>query len=114
MLKIKWLILLIITVGLILLISPLSLARDADIDPEQCSYNGIPLYGKVQFVESFPDLEIKFVESFPDLEVKFVENFPDDCGEWEIVTSFPDFTIKPVTSFPDLEVEIVESFPGIP
>lgn len=111
--KIKWFCLLMITIGLIFLISPLSLAR-TKIDPDQCSYNGIPLYGKVKFVESFPDLEIEFVDSFPDLEVQFVENFPDDCGKWQVVDSFPDFTIKPVTSFPDLEVEIVENFPGIP
>lgn len=81
---------------------------------DSCFYNGIPLHGKVKFVESFPDFKIKFVNSFPDLKVKFVEHFPDDCGEWQVVESFPDFKVKIVESFPDFEVKVVESFPGMP
>lgn len=81
---------------------------------DSCFFNGIPLHGKVKFVESFPDIKIKFVTSFPDLKVKFVDHFPDDCGEWQIVESFPDFKVKVVESFPDIEVEVVESFPGMP
>ncbi|MBT8379259.1 MAG: hypothetical protein KJN64_08510 [Ignavibacteria bacterium] len=84
------------------------------IDEEECSFNGIKLYGKIQFVESFPDITIKVVESFPDLEVKIVDSFADDCGEWQIVDSFPDIKIKIVESFPDLKIKFVESFPGIP
>ena len=83
-------------------------------DEEECSFNGIKLHGKIQFVESFPDLTIKVVESFPDLKVKIVDSFPDDCGEWQIVDSFPDIKVKIVESFPDLEIKFVESFPGIP
>ena len=78
-----------------------------------CEWEGIELHGKVEFVNSFPDLKIEFVTSFPDIKVKFVESFPDDCGEWQIVTSFPDFTVQVVDSFPDLKVEQVESFPGM-
>lgn len=89
-------------------ISPLSSELDS------CFYHGIPLYGKVKFVESFPDIKIKFVTSFPDLKVKFVSSFPDDCGEWQIVESFPDFRVQVVESFPDVKVEVVESFPGLP
>lgn len=82
-------------------------------DLDDCSFNGIPLYGKVQFVTSFPDIKIQFVESFPDIKVQFVESFPDDCGQWQIVESFPDFTVQVVESFPDIKVETVNSFPGI-
>lgn len=78
-----------------------------------CEYKGIKLYGKVQFVESFPDIKIKYVESFPDIKVKFVESFPDKCGEWQVVNSFPDFKVQIVSSFPDLKVKTVESFPGM-
>lgn len=81
---------------------------------DSCFYQGIPLSGKVKFVESFPDIKVKFVTSFPDLKVKFVSSFPDDCGEWQIVESFPDFTIQVVESFPDMEIKVVESFPGLP
>jgi hypothetical protein len=81
---------------------------------ESCEYDGIPLHGKVQFVESFADFKIEYVESFPDLKVKFVTSFPDECGEWEVVESFPDFKVEVVESFADIKVEVVESFPGLP
>lgn len=77
-----------------------------------CTYNGIPLYGKVQFVTSFPDIKIQYVNSFPDLKVKFVDGFADDCGEWQEVNSFPDFKVQVVESFPDIKIQIVDSFPG--
>ena len=78
-----------------------------------CSWNGIPLYGKVQFVESFPDIKIEVVESFPDLRVQIVESFPDECGKWQVVESFPDFKVQVVESFGDIKVEYVEGFPGM-
>ena len=86
---------------------------DEPINKEACSWNNFPLYGKVQFVESFPDIKVQIVESFPDLKVKFVESFPGDCGEWQIVESFPDVKIQIVESFPDIKVQFVESFPGV-
>jgi hypothetical protein len=84
------------------------------VDKETCSLNGIKLHGKVQVVESFPDLKVQVVSSFPDLKVKEVTSFPDDCGEWQFVDSFPDFKIQYVDSFPDLKIQKVESFPGVP
>jgi len=80
---------------------------------DSCYVNGIELKGKMQFVESFPDIRIQVVESFPDIKVKFVEAFPDECGEWQVVESFPDFTVQVVESFPDIKVKYVESFPGV-
>jgi hypothetical protein len=80
----------------------------------ECTYNHIPLYGKVQVVESFPDLKIQMVASFPDLRVKIVNSFPDACGKWQSVESFPDFKVQVVESFPDLKIQWVNSFPGIP
>ena len=78
-----------------------------------CSYNGIPLYGKVKFVDSFADIKVQFVSSFADLKVEFVGSFPDSCGKWQKVDSFPDFTVQVVSSFPDLKVQQVSSFPGL-
>ncbi len=82
-------------------------------EDNMCEFKGIKLHGKVQFVNSFPDIKIQYVTSFPDIRVKFVSSFPDDCGEWQEVTSFPDFKVQVVTSFPDLKVEKVSSFPGM-
>ncbi len=79
---------------------------------DDCHWKGLPLYGKIKFVESFPDVKIKFVQSFPDIKVKFVTSFLDKCGEWQVVESFPDLKVQVVESFPDIKVKIVESFPG--
>ncbi len=78
-----------------------------------CSKKGHKLYGKVQFVDSFPDLTIQYVSSFGDINVEFVSSFPSNCGQWQVVDSFPDFTIQEVSSFADLKVEKVSSFPGM-
>jgi hypothetical protein len=100
---------------LMLQLTSITFAQSEDeIDEDNCTYNGFALYGKIQFVESFPDITIKVVESFPDIEVKLVDSFADDCGEWQIVDSFPDLKVKIVESFPDIKIKFVESFPGLP
>jgi hypothetical protein len=76
-----------------------------------CTFNGIPLFGRVQYVESFPQITVR-VTPFPDLRVR-EGSFADTCGEWEIVDSFPNFTVQIVTSFEDFGIEY-SSFPGIP
>lgn len=81
---------------------------------EDCTLNGIRLFGRVQIVDSFPDIKVEIVKSFPDLRVIPVASFPDQCGRWRFVDSFPDFKIQYVESFPDLKIEMVESFPGPP
>ena len=105
----------IITI-IILLSAPTYLfaQSEKEINQDSCSFKGVRLYGKIQFVESFPDLTVQVVESFPDLKVKIVNSFPDDCGEWQIVDSFPDIKVKIVESFGDIKIKFVESFPGIP
>ena len=102
----------ILSVIPILLINPIYSQSEDEINKEECSFNEFKLNGKIQFVESFPDITVEVVESFPDLKVKIVESFPDDCGEWQIVTSFPDIKIKIVESFGDIKIKFVESFPG--
>ena len=72
------------------------------------------IYGKIQFVNSFPDYKVQIVNSFPDLKVQVVNSFPDKVGKWKIVNSFPDYKIQIVNSFPDFKVKYVNSFPGLP
>ena len=71
-----------------------------------------PLHGKVQIVNSFPDLKVQIVDAFPDLKVQIVNSFPDKTGKVQIVNSFPDVKVQLVNSFPDIKVKIVDSFPG--
>ena len=85
-------------------------------DPQikkDCTFKGRNLYGKIQFVNDFPDLKIKIVENFPDLKVKLVKDFPDGCGKWQIVENFPDLKVKIVNDFPDIKVKFVENFQEI-
>lgn len=88
--------------------------EEEEIDFETCTYKGFPLYGKIQFVENFPDIKVKIVENFPDLKVKMVSNFPDECGKWQVVSNFPDVKVQLVENFPDIKVKFVENFPGEP
>lgn len=70
------------------------------------------VYGRVQLVDSFPDVKVKVVNSFPDLRVQKVKAFANSPGKWEIVDSFPDYKVQIVESFPDFTVQFVDAFPG--
>ena len=83
------------------------------IDGSNCAYNEHQLYGKIQFVESFPDLKVQVVTAFPDLKVQLVDAFPNDCGKWQIVSAFPDLKVQIVDAFPDIKIQYVDAFPGI-
>ncbi|MFP6619182.1 MAG: hypothetical protein VB877_07550 [Pirellulaceae bacterium] len=72
------------------------------------------IYGKIMYVNSFPDYKVQIVNSFPDLKVQVVNSFPGKAGKWQIVNSFPDYKIQIVNSFPDFKVQYVNSFPGVP
>jgi len=82
-------------------------AEGAKAKPGPCQ-----LYGKIQFVENFPDVTVRIVERFPDLKVKIVEDFPNKPGLWKIVQNFPDYKVKVVENFPDIKIQFVENFPG--
>jgi hypothetical protein len=75
--------------------------------PDKCR-----LYGKIQWVDSFPDVKVQEVTSFPDIKVQIVSSFPDGAGKWQIVSSFPDYKVQRVSSFPDYKIQYVTSFPG--
>jgi hypothetical protein len=76
-----------------------------------CTYKGKKLWGKVQYVDSFPDFKVK-ISSFPDLNVHET-SFATRCGEWEKVTAFGDFKVQIVDFFEDFDIAY-SSFPGIP
>jgi hypothetical protein len=84
----------------------------SSFDKGGCSFNGHKLYGKIQVVNSFPDVKVQVVTSFPDVKVQKVSSFPDSCGKWQMTDSFPDTKVQFVTSFPDVKIQYVTSFPG--
>jgi hypothetical protein len=70
------------------------------------------IYGRIQFVEHFPDYRVKVVTHFPDLRVQKVNHFPNRPGRWQIVNHFPDYKIRIVDHFPDFTIQWVDHFPG--
>lgn len=89
-------------------------AENSSVDVNSdCTFNNFKLYGKIQFVDAFPDIKVQVVDAFPDLKVKIVDAFPDDCGEWQIVDAFPDLKVQIVDAFPDVKIQYVDAFPGI-
>lgn len=98
---------------ILLFVMPLVMAATPKIDKEKCTCKGHPLYGRVQVVESYPDLDVKIVDSYPDLEVKIVDSYPDRCGLWKFVDSYPDVKIRFVDSYPDVTIRFVDSYPGL-
>jgi len=81
-------------------------------DPQACTFDGIPMWGRVQVVDFFPDVTVQVVDFFPDLRVQVVDFFPYSCGRWQQVDFFPDFTVQIVDFFPDLRIQYVNFFPG--
>lgn len=70
------------------------------------------VFGRIQWVNQFPDYKVRIVDHFPDLRVQIVDAFPNEPGKWQIVASFPDFKIQIVTAFPDFKIQFTGSFPG--
>ncbi|MGL4686399.1 MAG: hypothetical protein ACRCVY_06560 [Commensalibacter sp.] len=87
---------------LLLFSSTAAYAEHGGLNKKACTYNNISLYGKVQIVDTFPDLKVENVDTFPD-----------ECGKWQFVTAFPDFKVQFVDSFPDITIQYVTAFPGV-
>jgi hypothetical protein len=81
-----------------------------------CTFEGIPLFGRVQYVDEIdsPMIRVSEAVTIPDLRVQELDILAaDSCGEWQIVNDFPDFTVAIVDNFEDFEIEY-SMFPGIP
>lgn len=71
------------------------------------------VFGRIQLVESFPDVKVKVVGALPDLRVKRVRAHADGPGEWRIVEHFPDYKVQIVDALPDFTIQWVDAFPGV-
>ena len=87
--------------------------RAKAVQTDECPDDLCLIYGRIQFVEHFPDCKVKVVEHFEDMRVQVVEHFPDDVAKWQIVEHFPDYKIQIVEHFPDFTIRYVEHFPGV-
>ncbi len=86
-------------------------AQAGEIGPG-CIWNGHQLWGKVQFVTSFPDVRVEINNAFPDLRVQRVTAFPDSCGKWEVNQHW-GLRVQIVQSFGDFRISFVNAFPGV-
>jgi len=98
----------IVITGLLALLG----ARLPRVQAAEKSGEARKVYGRIQFVTSFPDYKVQVVNSFADLQVQMVDSFPDSPGKWQKVDSFPDYKVQIVDSFPDFTIQYVKSFPG--
>ena len=76
---------------------PLSLLAENPID-DDCTFNGIPLRGKVYIYESrgLADINVSIVDrGVEDLRVNKKNCCSDECGEWEFIDNpaLADFSI---------------------
>ncbi len=100
-----------ILAALILCCSSLYVSAGGNISSD-CTYKGIPLYGRVKIVDFMPDFRVQQVDFMPDLRVKKAL-IPSSCGEWQFVDTVPDFTIQFVDFVPDFTIQYVDFMPGM-
>jgi hypothetical protein len=108
-----------VTLGLILLTSAASAQAPGGVvnDQRPCEFMGHRLMGKVRFVDSFPDFNVKVMddEKRAELRVRRLSaDTPQVCGEWQIVDGLADFTVRIVDSGEDFRIVYVKDDPGIP
>ena len=63
------------------------------------------VYGRIQYVTTFPDVKVRVVRSFADLRVQVVTSFANKPGRWQIVDHLPDFRVQIVEHFEDFTIE---------
>lgn len=79
----------------------------ANDTPEACE-----LYGQIEIVDNFGDVQVEEVNHNADIQVEWVDNFANSPGEWERVDNFADYQVEIVDNFGDYTVEFVDNFPG--
>ncbi len=70
-----------------------------------CTFNGIPLYGRVEIVNAGADLRVEIVNAGADLKVTKVNYPSSSCGDWQIVNAGADFRVEIVNAGADLKIE---------
>lgn len=77
-----------------------------------CSFNGVPMFGRVKAVSVGAQFKIRLVGSKAALKVKGVTRLAKSCGEWQFVSAAPAFTVEIVRTGEDFTVSLGGSRPG--
>ena len=79
---------------------------------EDCTFNGIRLYGKVRIVSYGEDFKVLSGSYGEDLRVEPVNAGANACGKWEFVSYGEDFKIRLVTYGEDFIIRFTTYNPG--
>ena len=82
-------------------------------NPYERKAKAAKVHGKIKFVTSCADYDVKVDPVYADLDVKICEVFANSPGEWIIVNSGEDFRIRIVQSFEDFSIRFVDVFPRV-
>lgn len=77
-----------------------------------CSFNGVPMFGRVKFVSVGAQFKIRLIGNKAALKVKGVTRSAKSCGEWQFVSAAPAFTVEIVRTGEDFTVSLGGSRPG--
>lgn len=78
-----------------------------------CSFNGVPMSGRVKVVSVGAQFKIRLVGSNASLMVKGVTRPAKRCGEWQFVSATPAFTVEIVRTGEDFTVSLGAAHPGL-
>jgi hypothetical protein len=78
-----------------------------------CSFNGVPLFGRVKYVAFGAQFKIRLASANAALKVKAVTHPAKTCGEWQFVQANPTFTVQIVKSGEDFTVSLGAARPGL-
>ncbi len=91
---------------------PLQMLAENPID-DDCTFNGIPLYGKVKIVDIGETFKVRIVDIGEDIKI-CESNFNETtCGNWQFVTIGEDFSIRFVTIGEDFTIRFVNLGNGV-
>lgn len=78
-----------------------------------CSFNGVPMFGRVKVVSVGARFKIRIVGGKAALRVKGVPKLAKKCGEWQFVSATPAFTVQIVRAGEDFTVSLGTGHPGV-
>jgi hypothetical protein len=80
---------------------------------KNCMYKGKKLSGRIELVDTFPDIRVRVVKSNPHLRVQKMKANTARCGEWEIVKFPPSLRVMIDQVHGEIDIQYVNFSPGV-
>ncbi len=91
---------------------PIALFAENPIS-DSCTFNGVPLYGKVKIVDIGETFKVRVVDIGEDIKIRESNFNETTCGVWQFVTIGEDFSIRFVTIGEDFTIRFVNLDNGV-